>query len=901
MCSLFPALIIGGREVYQPFHSSVTDFLTDEKRCRRHAFIDVKEGHRIIRERLASSLAAILAHRSPIRVTGSPPTELARSVDAIGVSTGARRYALLHAIRSGDCSEDAFRELVSSLLLVWFHAADAVLGRGMVIFKLQLMEVQTLATDHNWPDLLADSLDMFRWLTSVSPVLCEQPLMTFIEAYNAPDESAPYLAARSLITKNLVDLDGCWELVNKPYDFSPFSAIMESKMRCTGAAYLSDGRLILSSSHDKTVRLWDGATGELIKPFDGHLDRVLSLALYDKLIASASSDKTVRLTSIDGKFAVICRHDKPVVCVSFACDGQHLAAASGDSVYVWSSSGAEVVRFGGQDEMKFVSWSPVEKDVVASVSKDMTVRTWKALTGQPLKEFRLPCLVFGIAWSPTGASIAAALLNTTTQLIDVSTENFERVLIGHTSYVQCVSFSPDGKLIATGSKDRTIMLWSSAVQRADVQGPLKVFRGHADVVCSLAFSSDSKRICSASFDRSVRTWPLEDLDIEDMVMEGSENDLNHKDMIFGVACTPDLKMVLTVGLDKQIKLFSAFSGELLRTIPTSSSVNDVSVSPNGDKFATASSDKLVRQYDLQTGRPLNEGEGHTDRLSSLAYSPDGAHLLTGSSDKTVRVWDASSSSSRLLPTSAAELPDLVNGVSWSLSGSLVAAALEHNIAVILAVGASGLSLVRSVKCTTLGTRVNAVAFSPDEQVLAAATSGERGVEDRTLHFFSVSSGELLKVLPDFYVSYGDRIPPAAFSLLQEHEPEAGAASPDPHSRLRALEPAPASSDIGSGRIMVCHSIAHQRVVWLPSSLVRHNSIGLAAGARGPRVRRASHVGNGAAALQEAIAFQQGFSPKFATLYVPGPESDDRPRQTAATLLVISREGPVNLYRSMLRK
>lgn len=158
---------------------------------------------------------------------------------------------------------------------------------------------------------------------------------------------------------------------------------------------------------------------------------------------------------------------------------------------------------------------------------------------------------------------------------------------GHTFPVKSVAFSPDGKMIALGSADSTVQLWSAATGEC-----LQTFDDHTGWVNSVAFSPDGKTVVSASYDKTVRLW-----------------------------------LVAT--------------GECLKTLDGhTESVNSAAFSPDGKTIASASYDRTVRLWSAITGKYWQTLNGHTNCVYSVAFSPDGKIVASGSDDKTVRLWSA---------------------------------------------------------------------------------------------------------------------------------------------------------------------------------------------------------------------------------------------------------------------
>ena len=259
-----------------------------------------------------------------------------------------------------------------------------------------------------------------------------------------------------------------------------------------------DGGRIVSSGHDKELKLWNSTTGAHVATMSGHEDTVSSVAFSPdgKRIASASTDSTVRLwdEASGEELATLLGHAGPVFSVAFSPDGQQIVSGGEDTTLkLWDADNRpNVLRLRGHiGGMRAVAFSP-DGRYLTSGGFD-SAKIWEVVTGEEVRNLHGQGGVLAVAYSPDGRYIATGGHDTTMKLWDAHTGRELRTFRGHKAMVNHVVFSSDGQRIASaGNYDGTVRLWDVAGDRAP-----SVFtqKGYAEGV---AFSPDGRLLASAA-------------------------------------------------------------------------------------------------------------------------------------------------------------------------------------------------------------------------------------------------------------------------------------------------------------------------------------------------------------------------------------------------------------------
>ncbi len=294
--------------------------------------------------------------------------------------------------------------------------------------------------------------------------------------------------------------------------------------------------------------------------------------------------------------------------------------------------------------------------------------------------------VNALTWSPDGKLIASASDDTFVQIFDASSGKRKFIYSGHSKEVTAVSWSPNGKFIASGSQDGTVQVWDAAEGRM-----IFTYKGHKDRVTGVSWSSDSRQIVSGSEDKTVQVWNA----------ASGTLSFNFKGHAAGVLC--------------------------------------VGWQPDNSSVASGSWDGTLRDWaTVQHGNHFNAGEqifnygGHgKNEVYALAWSPDGNFIASAGADQTVQISNGADGTPRppfFTGHRSNQQINPVRSVSWSPDGRLIASGdTDGTIYVWMVAGRKTIFTYQGQKGV-----VNAVAWSPDGKKIASASA------DSTIHVWQPS-------------------------------------------------------------------------------------------------------------------------------------------------------------------
>lgn len=269
-----------------------------------------------------------------------------------------------------------------------------------------------------------------------------------------------------------------------------------------------------------------------------------------------------------------------------------------------------------------VALSPDGKIIVTG--HDGEVRFWQVIDGKLLFQNKAhSSTVWSLAFSPDGKMVASGSFDGSIVIWDSETGQIKQILEGHQDWIWAVAFSPDSKILASGSSDRTVKLW-----QLDTDNCITL-SGHEDIVDAIAFHPQGKLLASSSADRTIKIWNIEAKKLWKTLR-------GHANQISGIAFSPNGKILASCEA-QAIYLWELKTGECFQTITNNLEfVWSIEFTYDSD-FLAIGDGKIIKIWDVKNRCIKQIMVGYSSQVWHLTLSAD-RKTIAGSDRQILRVW-----------------------------------------------------------------------------------------------------------------------------------------------------------------------------------------------------------------------------------------------------------------------
>jgi nephrocystin-3 len=480
-------------------------------------------------------------------------------------------------------------------------------------------------------------------------------------------------------------------------------AILEGhEGKITDTVMTLDSRRIISSSADKTIRVWDSITGECTNVLRGHECSVeaLGVSLDGSQIILSSSDMTLRIWDLKRSqcIHILKMPVGDISLVNFLNDGSHVILQTDQNSQIWNLGLNTCTK-----EFPYRIWgSSICGNFIAFSISDTEIGVWNSQSNNYISRIDCQSFITSVAFSNDGENIISGNISGDLNIWDISSGNCLQLLKNNFDR----NTSPSKRAITSVSLDSSkthafSVAGCELIQIWDVKGGkcIKSFYSNGVPISKLLVSSDGRNFVTQGRNQSLHLWnarydifqnknnsiskissnkldnciaiACENLKIEVRSSKNGEilNSLNCKASIRDIAWDSTGQYIAAALGSKVLQVWDLLSGQCIKTLSGhNAEVNCLLYNHCSSRIVSGSGDKMIRIWDPYNGQCKNVLKGHTSSITCLAFSHDGLKIASGSSDKTIRIWDFNTGECNSILHGHA---NWIKSISWSDDGKYI--------------------------------------------------------------------------------------------------------------------------------------------------------------------------------------------------------------------------------------
>ncbi len=434
-----------------------------------------------------------------------------------------------------------------------------------------------------------------------------------------------------------------WQLLNARMDRS-VQTLTEHTKPVVGIAVSRDGQLIATGSADNSIIIRDAGTYQVTRRIETHKGQVTTLDFSPdgKTLVSGSTDKSLRLWNVNDGTEIKnfnTEFKQGIYQAKFSSDGKMLGIVSwewvngvvGFAKVLDVQTGKQVQRFDTDNHpASAVKFSTDDKKLYTGTwgfqIKQHDITSGKTDWNYDMREFDYYTAVQSLDISPDNKLVVQGGKDNKIRMLTAADGKLVYVIEpwqGHKEWVNGIRFSPDGKHFASVSDDGLLKVWETATGNN-----VFVLKGHTAGMNQLAWHPDGKRIFTTANDNSIKVWDI-----------NTPGEVTFKASVVGpwnAPVSPDGNLLAPVNSDTYFALYNLNTGNKQVFLDSLTAFSSV-FSTDGKYVATGN--RNINIYQIETGKKIMTGKGHTGVVYGMDYNKD-LNLFVTAGDKTVRLWKA---------------------------------------------------------------------------------------------------------------------------------------------------------------------------------------------------------------------------------------------------------------------